>query len=415
MELKIRFGANSRSFGWCDVYLLCLAFSVIVSMTQLSSQISSLFSYLGLFCGFMMVCGNKEAHYSVNTNRRLRSRIVACFVLTIILVLVSYLLANSSDDITSYGRAKSLIVITLHCIVAILGLSFHIEFRKIYRFFYIMSIGGIIVYVSYYGINNVLASFTTGVRLGAEIIAINLTGMAFAMFSLFFFYMILKTGKYRAVNILLFFTSVLFCASTFSRGALLAIIIGILFLLFFSRSEHKWKLIFGSLIVFMFLLIFLNRLGVYEILFERIATVWTGSDNAVAASDAGRIRMMQSGFEIWKKYPIFGCGFNNFSKVSGINTYAHNNYIQILSELGILGFTLIYFPKFAIAIKLLKKAIRKKSMDYTFMFTLVVVMMFCDMSIVSYYNLILNIAYIFSYAIVFTDEIDDGRNFSYEI
>lgn len=56
---------------------------------------------------------------------------------------------------------------------------------------------------------------------------------------------------------------------------------------------------------------------------------------------SGRIQMWQEALEMSKERLFFGYGPNTFLKViKGYTTYAHNSYIQILVELGIVGLSL---------------------------------------------------------------------------
>ena len=67
----------------------------------------------------------------------------------------------------------------------------------------------------------------------------------------------------------------------------------------------------------------------------------------------GRNFLIEYGFNGFISKPLFGYGFMNFSeyvyKLYGIEIgYAHNNYIELLFDLGIIGTTIYYLPYFMI-------------------------------------------------------------------
>lgn len=76
-----------------------------------------------------------------------------------------------------------------------------------------------------------------------------------------------------------------------------------------------------------------------------------GIFRASGAGDASaytRLNMMKYGMDMFKKNPISGVGFGNYGyyayRYYGLfaQTYAHSNYIELLADLGIIGFILYY-------------------------------------------------------------------------
>jgi O-antigen ligase len=55
-----------------------------------------------------------------------------------------------------------------------------------------------------------------------------------------------------------------------------------------------------------------------------------------------RAEMIQQGIQFWRQAPLFGNGTDAFRSLSGKGTYSHNNYVELLCDLGILGVTLFY-------------------------------------------------------------------------
>ncbi len=55
-----------------------------------------------------------------------------------------------------------------------------------------------------------------------------------------------------------------------------------------------------------------------------------------------RTEMIQQGLQLWKQAPLFGNGMDAFRGLSGRGTYSHNNYVELLCDLGLIGVVLFY-------------------------------------------------------------------------
>lgn len=140
---------------------------------------------------------------------------------------------------------------------------------------------------------------------------------------------------------------------TFSRGGYLGLAGGVIFLffVFWNKIGKKYKvsLLFGVMTVF--LILATNN---------PISSRFFSTFNFKEGSNLGRIEMWQKASEIIQDKPFFGCGIGNFPlKVDPLANYrqpiyAHNTYLDIASEsgilaglawLGLLFFTVINFLK----------------------------------------------------------------------
>lgn len=74
---------------------------------------------------------------------------------------------------------------------------------------------------------------------------------------------------------------------------------------------------------------------------ERLANVYlyfSGKELAIQEQSLfNRSGMFQTGLDLWWQRPIFGWGFDAFRYVSGYQTYSHSNYIELLTNNGIIG------------------------------------------------------------------------------
>ncbi len=126
---------------------------------------------------------------------------------------------------------------------------------------------------------------------------------------------------------------------SFSRGAWLGLILGCVFSLGlwgYIKTQKKITLIITGCILFGFLAVTGGlTLGVGKGMLQRQTAQW-------------RINIWKTSFKMIKDKPIFGHGINTYMKTfqtyrEGMDTYnsptyAHNCYIQLLVEVGVVGF-----------------------------------------------------------------------------
>ncbi len=141
----------------------------------------------------------------------------------------------------------------------------------------------------------------------------------------------------------------------FSRGVWLSVIVAVGFMLLQVGNRNKENArtsgVTQKKILFLgaaclILLVCLNLPGVYSIVIERIATT---VDTSYASNQARLLRWAQA-VTIFLENPILGKGYGAFAMlyeedVALVGTYtaqfqlgAHSEYLQILAELGIIGF-----------------------------------------------------------------------------
>lgn len=130
-----------------------------------------------------------------------------------------------------------------------------------------------------------------------------------------------------------------------SRKSILAIVLAFfLFLFAGSSGNRKAQLIIlvavaGSLVLAFIPAQYLN----YVI--ERLLQLG-GNSGALDHADMLRISLFEHGLRYISEYPLFGCGYYNFSELMGRDTgyyfYAHNNFIEVWADLGIVGVALYY-------------------------------------------------------------------------
>ena len=122
---------------------------------------------------------------------------------------------------------------------------------------------------------------------------------------------------------------------------------------------------------------------VMEKSFNRISEMLliVGNENFIDESTRHRIHLINSAFEKFSENPFLGLGILGFETYEGV--YAHNNYMEILANLGIIGFFIYYMIYIVIFFKIL--SIDSKILQFYFFSTLII-MLLMDVALVSYFS-----------------------------
>lgn len=103
--------------------------------------------------------------------------------------------------------------------------------------------------------------------------------------------------------------------------------------------------------------------------------------------------LRKQAWELFKKYPIFGYGIGQFKiysiSIGGPSLYSHNNFLELLSCTGLIGFIIYYLGIGSIALKSFKIIKRSKNKTVltrqSFVFAAVISLLIMDYGQVSYY------------------------------
>ncbi|EJR93393.1 hypothetical protein IKE_05884 [Bacillus cereus VD196] len=158
----------------------------------------------------------------------------------------------------------------------------------------------------------------------------------FAFFNLLFFcYYIMNTKMLRnKIGLLLSITTIIL---TFSRGALLSLLLLIVLSLVLKESSGKIKIIFSLSIIYViasFCIIQYTGTSFEEMVMERFSTF--SEDRG-----SGRLDLWEQGIQLFSDNPLLGIGSYNFSMyhlfLYGSQMFVHNTFLEVLSETGLLG------------------------------------------------------------------------------
>lgn len=159
--------------------------------------------------------------------------------------------------------------------------------------------------------------------------------------------------RYRYL-LLLIFVSTIFL--TFSRATAIIFFIQVLIFVYLNTRNKLFFLLKSSAVIISLsgILLVFNPLGLAD-RFLSVGSVIQGDESSYDNSTAERLDVFFAGIKMFFDYPFFGVGYGNFQRFSSSymdffprEVLAHNTYITILAELGILGFLLFVFYLYSI-------------------------------------------------------------------
>ena len=245
------------------------------------------------------------------------------------------------------------------------------------------------------GITAFLEGLESGLRLGGEINNVNAIGIMTAMNAIMSVWQIFYQKKHLYwLNLAL---SSLVCLASGSRNAIICLLAGLV-LLFFLKGNYGKKIISllqGAAIIVALLLIL--QLPAFDVFTSRIEALFdaffSGGSNDTSVST--RLEMIVVGFQEFLKSPIIGHGIGYSTvitlEVFGRETYLHNNYVELLSSVGLVG-TLIYYALYFTPIKHLFGYVKKQNAHSVLLFTILLMFMLSHIGGVDYYD---KIAYLY--------------------
>ena len=232
-----------------------------------------------------------------------------------------------------------------------------------------------------------MEAILTGKRLGGAMNAPNTFGVYCSVSFILGLHLLKKKKVYYGLLLVVIFSGIL---ASGSRNAFIITAIGSLISIFFAFKNLASSKKALYIIIFLALVLLVYNLGFFDSIFSRIENLDrpSGADSSEDPSLQSRLFMIKFGFERFFSRPIFGYGINNAQFLLEdyfARTYLHNNYIELLVDVGLVGFVLYYINHVTLIKQLMKN--RKGSLDiYEIIFTVFVVLLIADMSIVFYYN-----------------------------
>lgn len=230
----------------------------------------------------------------------------------------------------------------------------------------------------------------------------NTFGMIMATSAVLTFYLV-KTDneqKKRLPKIVYYILILLFSIFSLLSGSKKALILlggGLVGLeIFVNHSKKKLKGILTVIIVVPLALFFIfHNEKLYSVLGYRLEKTYLTITNQYTStmkdgSLLEREYFQKTAMELFKKHPIIGYGGNNFSTyLRSINysdpAYSHNNFTELLSTLGIIGFIIYYYFIGSTIWKLYKILKNKKEKEMPILLLILMLLFLAlDYGLVSY-------------------------------
>ena len=249
--------------------------------------------------------------------------------------------------------------------------------------------------ICFYGLDNIIvAAGDDNSRLGNSFSNVNNLGMfiAFAIIMIFRSFVI----KRKYLELLLTVPCVVVIAATQSRKAIISAVLGIFLILIMVNKENKnfykkFLKIFCAVAVFTFCIYAVSKFSAFAGIYERLQGMMNafGGNKGADSSSIKRLRMIRYGINTFKQHPFFGIGIKNTFTITriylGIDTYLHNNYVELLAGGGIFGFVMYY----SIYVYLIYNIIKYKNADKensAICTVLLIIMLILDYGSVTYYS-----------------------------
>lgn len=193
---------------------------------------------------------------------------------------------------------------------------------------------------------------STANRLGAEgAWNANSIGMMMAIGFVFFLYYF-RTGKKTSAKLLYVFLAIIMVFVALvsgSRKALITVLAGaVVYLILDSEGKRIRSLLLVIAVLLVGFYLVMEVPYFYSIIgwrMEAMLAKYTGIGE-IDHSAFIREEFVKAGLTVFKQNPILGVGLDCFriynESITGYRWYAHNNYVELLADLGILGFGIYY-------------------------------------------------------------------------
>ena len=218
----------------------------------------------------------------------------------------------------------------------------------------------------------------------------NTIGLVLSLSSVLSFYLFNQKRK----NVYLFVMVLLGFASLFSgsRKAFAILITGVFLLsIIFASNRKKFFIssIIGVALLTLLLYLTLKWEPLYLVIGKRVESLVNGLMGGTTDSSTSiRFDMVSTGLQLFIQKPFFGYGLGNYRFISGLNTYSHNNYTELLVSFGLFGTILYYSMHFYILRKgimlIAKKGLKQNPAVLSCIFIGIIMLM--DFGLVSYYG-----------------------------
>ena len=215
-----------------------------------------------------------------------------------------------------------------------------------------------------------------------------------------------KTFPDKMFNISSFLFILFMMALSGGRKTILAVIVCMLIFIVFKNRISFFNFMKNAVIAIAAVVVLYNVMMNVPIFYESVGQRFEGIFNWISegtssvGSDKLRNEMIEIGLDQWKNRPVLGYGLDTFKYYNQITTghfyYAHNNFVELLYDVGIVGFTLYYGYICKLGYSLFKE--KNENLEYKILgLALLTELLIYDMGGVSYYTVMMQIVICMAY------------------
>ena len=341
---KDRLLVEDKNIG---ISLFCIyAFiSSLANDTVLPSSIGSLTLYLFLGYSVMYIMWKKMLHIELMTK----------WMMVFMAFSVFSLIYSPENALFSNSEFYQLIV----SFILILFLTqYNINIKDISRisWAYVLSAGTLIIILHSQG---KLTGFSTSNRFGQELFGnSNILASLLMKASMYAVWLLIYSDNKIIKKAILVLCLAASYYGMFLSGGRKFIVIPFVFLyvLLMLKQDDRGKrhmIKYTAIFIFMVAVVYyliMNVPAFYAVIGERMESLFsfflTGSSISGHSAEQ-RADMINFGLRKWLESPIWGYGFDSFKyynrSMTGHFYYSHNNFVELLYNLGIIGFVIYYW------------------------------------------------------------------------
>lgn len=312
------------------------------------------------------------------------------------LCFMSYFYSINSEE--SIIRIKS---IPLLFILFCAGLNYFSKEDNLQKFM-VMYVGAAILSCVYlFFTENVFS----GNVIGWVISNTNIVGTRFAFAIVFMLYFLLQKVKWWKLLISAVLMVFLFLTASRSSVFIMAISSAILIIVSFRQKGKPvlLALIIAGILLAIFAYLIFHVDFIYNIIGVRMEGVLSLVQNGEGdSSSEKRLALIHYGWESFKEHPFFGRGISTFisetRQALGFRAYSHNNYLELLVGVGIVGALAYYMLPVTLfwnSFKLMGQG-KKSAALGALVFSLLIGMFVSDFFTVNYYSKTMILMYMFA-------------------
>lgn len=209
-----------------------------------------------------------------------------------------------------------------------------------------------------------------------------------------------KVQKVNWFTIVLLLSFIILSGTKKSIIALLIIIGGFTIL---KNPKYLIRNLIGVAALFSLVYVLIMKVPMlYDMIGSRFESMFALFNGGVTDDSTNtRNRFIELGMEYWALSPIWGNGLNVFGVLWGDETtYSHNNYVELLCSVGIVGCISYYLFYLFPLLKSLRLYLRTANTNVLFALCMIISLLVSDYAMVTYFERIPYIELLFVYVLV---------------